>query len=174
MFFRNRAARRRNREIVEATYKALTMRARRPVLFIDGGVEDTVMGRFESVCLELFLFLRRCREDSALSAFTQDLVDHFITDVEHSIRELGVGDPSVPKRMRKLAGYFYERVAVYDKAMDDADPQSALSVALVGRAVADPGKATALAELAIAEQALLRAVSTQTILSGQLEGAFPA
>src|SRR4051812_4334702 len=101
---------RRNREVVDALYAAIVASARQPELYETHGLPDTVMGRFESLSIHVFLFLARCRDDAALKALAQDLVDRFISDVEDSIREIGIGDPSVPKRMRKLAGMFYERV----------------------------------------------------------------
>lgn len=100
---------RRNRQVVDALYTAIVADARQPDLYLNLELPDTVMGRFESLSIHVFLVLARCRDDAGLKALAQDLVDRFITDVEDSLREIGIGDPSVPKRMRKLAGMFYER-----------------------------------------------------------------
>lgn len=102
--------RRRNREIVDRLWDQIVVRARRPDRFEAGGLPDTVLGRFESLGLETFLFLRRSQQDARLAELSQDLVDRFMTDLDHSMRELGVGYLAVPKRMRKLAGRFYARV----------------------------------------------------------------
>ena len=139
MFARFKTAR-RNREIVESIYAALVGAARAPVLFESLGIPDTVMGRFEALAIHVFLFLRRCRGDKALTPLVQDVVDRVIVDLEASIRELGVGDPSVPKRMRRLTGILYERIAAYDAAFDAGDKPVALAEALAPRAFATEEK----------------------------------
>ena len=45
----------------------------------------------------------------------------FITDMDHSLRELGIGDAGVPKRMKKLSKMFYGRAEFYGKALDRGD-----------------------------------------------------
>lgn len=139
MFERFKTAR-RNREIVDSVYAGLVVAARAPVLFETLGIPDTVMGRFEALSLHVFLFLRRCRGDGALEPLVQDVVDRVVVDLEASIRELGVGDPSVPKRMRKLTGILYERIAAYDAAFDAEDRPDALRDALAPRAFATEEK----------------------------------
>ena len=112
--------RRRNRAIVDRLYETLVALTRRPELYADFAIADTFAGRFEALSIHLHLFLRRCRSDPALAPLAQDVVDRFVSDVEDSIREIGIGDQSVPKRMRALTGVFYERAAAYDAALDDA------------------------------------------------------
>jgi cytochrome b pre-mRNA-processing protein 3 len=51
------------------------------------------------------------------------VTDEFFRDVEHSLRELGIGDMGVPKRMKKLAGMFYGRAATYGAALDAGDAE---------------------------------------------------
>ncbi|KQT52974.1 MULTISPECIES: ubiquinol-cytochrome C chaperone family protein [unclassified Aureimonas] len=163
----------RNREIVDDLYAGIVETSRRPVLFTEGGLPDTVMGRFESLCISVFLFLARCGDDAALKPLAQDLVDRFILDVEDSIRELGIGDVSVPKRMRKLAGMFYERVAAYDAPLGTGD-QAALATALRRFALAGAGTTEQAAHLARdmneRHQAYGR-LSNAAILAGRLDGA---
>ena len=162
---------RQNRAIVERLYQDLVALTRQPMLYEECGIADTFAGRFEALGLHLFLLLRRCRGDASLDALAQDLVDRFIADVDSSIRELGIGDQSVPKRMRKLAGVFYERVRVYDEAFDGADSRDHLKVALLGRAIEDVGSHDAAERLTtymLAMNERMRAVSAADILSGTL------
>ncbi|GGD86042.1 ubiquinol-cytochrome c chaperone [Aureimonas endophytica] len=163
--------RQRNREIIDALYHGIVARSRTPRLFLDFGVPDTVMGRFEALSLHVYLALLRCRDDAAAKPVAQDLVDRFVADVEDSIREIGVGDVAVPKRMRRLAGRFYERVAAYDGPMLAGDVPG-LAAALAERALADapPERrdAAGLATYMMATQAELAAVTTDRILSGHL------
>ena len=111
-----------NRRIVDKAYASIVTAARNPVFFADWGVPDTPLGRYESVGLHMILFLYRTRGmEGAAEGLSQDLLDEFFKDVDHSIRELGVGDPSVPKRMKKLARMFYGRMGNYWKAIDQGD-----------------------------------------------------
>lgn len=162
----------RNREIVDELYAGIVDVSRRPVLFTEGGLPDTVMGRFESLCISVFLFLARCGDDPALKPLAQDLVDRFILDVEDSIRELGIGDVSVPKRMRKLAGMFYERVSAYDAPLGAGD-RAKLAEALARYALGGAGSSQAADVLAgdmMARHVAYKEVPSSAILAGRLEG----
>lgn len=170
MFHRWRIAR-RNRAIVEELYQSLVAETRQPELYERCGIADTFSGRFEALAIHVFLFLRRCRGEPRLEPIAQDVVDRFVADVDTSIRELGVGDQSVPKRMRKLAGVFYERVRVYDAAFGSDDPAAALAAALKGRALEEDTAADAATALATYMQEAadrLGAVLEDDILSGSL------
>lgn len=122
--------RRDRRAIVDALYGEIVAAARRPGLYSDWHVPDTPLGRFEMMSLHFFLVLHRLRgEDGALREIAQELTDHFFLEVDHSLRELGIGDMGVPKRMKKLARMFYGRLAAYGEAVDRSDV-AALAAAL--------------------------------------------
>lgn len=126
-FFRQK---RNNQAIVERQYAALTSAARTPVFYIDMNAPDTVMGRFEMLTIMLILYFRRtARSDRSGQEIAQNIIDAFFEDVDHSIRELGVGDPGVPKRMKKLASMYYGRLESYAGALDKGD-RDALAAAL--------------------------------------------
>jgi cytochrome b pre-mRNA-processing protein 3 len=119
-----------NREIVDRLYDQIVAAARQPVLYSHWEVPDTPLGRFEMVALHLYLFLHRVRgETEPAAAIAQDLTDEFFRDMEHSMRELGVSDVGVPKRMKRLARMFYGRAKAYDAAIDGND-RPALAEAL--------------------------------------------
>ena len=107
-----------NAAIVARQYDLLTAAARRPYLYTDLGVPDTVMGRFEMLSATLILYFRRTRSSGrAGQEIAQEIIDAFFEDVDHSIRELGVGDVSVPKKMKKFASMFYGRLESYAAAL---------------------------------------------------------
>lgn len=111
-----------NRAIVDRQYAALTAAARRPAFYADLSVPDTVMGRFEMLSVVMILYFRRTGRSSAgIRALAQEIVDAFFQDIDHSIRELGVGDQGVPKRMKALASMFYGRLESYNAAIGAAD-----------------------------------------------------
>ncbi len=117
-------------KITDGLYDQIVAAARQPALYADWGVPDTPLGRYEMISLHLFLVLHRLRgETGTLREIAQELTDRFFADLDHSIRELGVGDLSVPKRMRKLARMFYGRVASYAEAVEAGD-EAMLAAAL--------------------------------------------
>jgi cytochrome b pre-mRNA-processing protein 3 len=107
--------------ITARIYDRIVAAARQPVLYADWGVPDTPLGRYEMVSLHLFLVLHRLRGEEGARDIAQGLTDTFFAELDHSIRELGVGDLSVPKRMKKLARMFYGRLAAYGEAVEQAD-----------------------------------------------------
>ncbi len=132
MFFLKLFARKAkaNEAIVIRTYETIVAAARQPLYFSDWHVPDTALGRFESLSLHMILFLRRSKAASPpLRDLAQEVVEEFFKDVDHSLRELGIGDAGVPKRMKKLAKMFYGRADSYDKAIADNDLE-ALAAAL--------------------------------------------
>ncbi len=115
-------ARRANREITDALYGSIVAAARQEPLYSAWNVPDTPLGRFEMLSLHMFLVQHRLRGETGVAReLAQILIETFFTDVDHSLRELGVGDQGVPKRMKKLARMFYGRTASYDDALDRRD-----------------------------------------------------
>ncbi|MBU6456835.1 MAG: ubiquinol-cytochrome C chaperone [Bradyrhizobium sp.] len=103
---------------IEAIYGMIVTQARDPLFYRDLGVPDTVDGRFDLLVLHLWLALRRLRAIEAASALSQALFDRFCNDLDDNLREMGVGDLTVPKRMKAFAEAFYGRAAAYDLALD--------------------------------------------------------
>jgi len=123
-------AARRDTTVIDALYGEIVAAARQPAFYADLDVPDTPLGRFEMLSLHVFMFLHRVRGEAApLPDIAQELVDEFFKDVDHSIRELGISDTGVPKRMKKLSRMFYGRVASYGEALD-ANDGAALAAAL--------------------------------------------
>ncbi|MEJ8308514.1 ubiquinol-cytochrome C chaperone family protein [Agrobacterium larrymoorei] len=119
-----------NRAIVDRQYSILTQAARQPGFYLHMGVPDTVMGRFEMLAVVMILYFRRTKSASVSGQeIAQEIVDAFFQDLDHSMRELGIGDQGVPKRMKKFAGMFYGRLESYAAAIDGADAD-ALAAAL--------------------------------------------
>jgi cytochrome b pre-mRNA-processing protein 3 len=115
-------ARRDNDRIVDALYAMIVAAARQPHLYRSYGVPDTPLGRFEMLSLHMGLLLRAARgSDGRVMELVQALTEEFFKDVDHSLRELGIGDTGVPKRMKKLASMFYGRVDAYASALDAGD-----------------------------------------------------
>ncbi len=93
------------------------MAAARHVRFYeDMGVADTIDGRFEMIVVHLFLVLNRLKGEG-VEDLRQNLTDEFFADMDRSLRELGVSDVAVGKKVRKIAESYYGRVTAYDGAL---------------------------------------------------------
>ena len=103
---------------IEAIYGMIVTQAREPIFYRDLGVPDTVNGRFDLLLLHLWLLLRRLRTAQSATELSQALFDRFCEDMDDNLREMGVGDQTVPKRMRAFGEAFYGRVQAYDQAME--------------------------------------------------------
>ena len=104
------------RGTIEAIYGMIVTQAREPAFYRDLGVSDTVNGRFDLLLLHLWMVLRRFRSVPDTRNASQALFDRFCDDMDANLREMGVGDLTVPKRMQAFGEAFYGRAAAYDAA----------------------------------------------------------
>jgi cytochrome b pre-mRNA-processing protein 3 len=172
-WFRPDAADRARRELAARVYRDLVKQARTPWFYRDLGVPDTPEGRFEMVGLHVALVVRRLRTAGEPgSALAQELFDLLFADVDEGLRRIGVGDLSVGRHVRRLAGYFYARLRALDKALD-AVPGAPLAPMLrtnVYHNAPAPSQRqlAALATYLLAAEAALRAHSTVRVLAGDV------
>lgn len=110
--------------------KAVLAASRRPALFGPGKAPDTLEGRFEVMALHAGLALLRLGKEPQAANLAQTFTDTLFRHFDAGLREDGVGDTTVPKRMRKLAGDFYGRLEAYSGAITDRDG-AAMAAALV-------------------------------------------
>lgn len=149
---------------VNALLARIVAASREPALYREGRIPDDFEGRFEALTLHLFLVLRRLRDLPAPAAeAAQELVDANFAYLELGFRQGGVGDVSVPRRMKQIGRSFYGRVGAYEEALASAEP-SALEKALA-RNVAPQADAAALARHARAAAAALAALGLEDILA---------
>jgi len=111
-------------------YGSIVAQARLPVFYQGVGVPDTLQGRFVVLSLQLFAVLHRLRaEGSAADSLTQDLVDRFGADMETVLREIGIGDLSIPKKVRALAASSGGLLQAYEAALAEGETAIAAVVA---------------------------------------------
>lgn len=160
-----------SRPAVEVLYKRLVAVSRMPGLYLDLGVPDTLEGRFEALALHVILALRALRRlPPPADEVAQDLVDMLFSQLDMSLREMGVGDTVVPKRMKSLAQAFYGRAQAYDSALGSSDP-SVLAETL-GRNIREGGRpAEGLARYVTASEADLAGADLGRLLGDGLS--FP-
>jgi cytochrome b pre-mRNA-processing protein 3 len=87
----------------EPLYELAVRQARDPGFYTRMGVADRIDARFELYTLHVLLLVMRLRDEGGQGAeAAQALFDTYVSALDHALRELGVGDISVGKKMRKL------------------------------------------------------------------------
>ena len=102
--------RHKNKE-AELCYALCLSQARDPVFYTDMSVPDTFDGRFEILLLHVFILMRVAGDME--TDFNQSLFDVFFKDMDQTLREMGIGDMGIAKRMRKMMKGFNGRVHAY-------------------------------------------------------------
>jgi cytochrome b pre-mRNA-processing protein 3 len=162
------------RATIEAIYGMIVAQARAPVFYRAFAVPDTVEGRFDMVLLHVWMVLRRLRAAQDDRGVSQALFDHFCADMDGNVREMGVGDLTVPKRMQKFGEAFYGRSAAYDavtKQGAETLAQALCKNILDGH---DMASARRLAAYVHAALAALAALDDQTVAHANWRFASPA
>ena len=140
------------------------------------GVPDTLDGRFDLVGLYVSMVIRRLRAvPKPGPAIAQAVFDAMFSDMDINLREMGVGDMALSKRMRAMWEAFHGRATVYEAPFSarDADGLEAALVRNVWRGEPAPG-AAALARVALAQMAVLEATPAEAVLTGGVGFAVPA
>lgn len=158
-------------DAVYAVYSAIVAQSRQPVFYAEWGVPDSVTGRFDMISAHVALLLRRLRtEGKAATDFSQAVFDLFFKDMDRSLREMGVTDLGVPKKIQKMGNVFYGLLAALSEALDSGD-RAAVEAVVARNFFADgnvPPGAASLADYLVAEGARLAALPAAEIRAGRL------
>ena len=121
----------REPDAAKTLYRLVVAQARHPAFYV-GGVPDTLEGRYDMLVLHVFAVLRRLKSEAEMGRdLGQQLFDTLFDDMDAVLREIGVGDLSVGKKIRSMAEMFYGRITAYDIALrSDQDHATALGTAL--------------------------------------------
>jgi cytochrome b pre-mRNA-processing protein 3 len=159
------------REAAERLHAASVVAARDPALYVDQGAPDTVEARFELLTAHVILLVQRLGSAGAQgAAIRQGLFDAYIGHLDGAMREMGVGDISMGRRMKGLGEAFYGRARAYDRAFARL-PDTADFSALIGRSIlagvqADPAP---LAETLLRRRSALAAAPDDALLHGEVQ-----
>ncbi len=157
---------------IEAIYGMIVAQAREPAFYASLDVPDTVNGRFDMVLLHLWMVLRQLRTGEDSEAVAQALFDRFCADMDDNLREMGVGDLTVPKRMQEFGEAFYGRAAAYDAALAAGD--SELTAAIGRNILGGQHDASASKIAAYVKEALEALASLQPNALRAVNWRFPA
>ncbi|MDI6624059.1 MAG: ubiquinol-cytochrome C chaperone family protein, partial [Brevundimonas sp.] len=141
----------------EPLYELAVRQAREPAFYTTLGVADRIDARFELYTLHVLLLVMRLRDEGERGAeAAQALFDAYVSALDHALRELGVGDISVGKKMRKLGEALYGRMTTYEPTLRDGDA-AALAAGLARNVFEsdDPAAGEVLAAYALASRARL-------------------
>lgn len=171
MLFQGLFRQRRPKIVGRKLYEAVVAQARQPAFYTAFGAPDTVEGRFELYCLHVILLLHRLKGGGEEAAETaQALFDTFLSGLDNALREIGVGDLSVAKKMRKLGEAFFGRAKAYDTILDGdrADELIGLIRRTVFEEAASDGRPDTLAAYVRRASATLAGQPLEAILDGQV------
>lgn len=164
-WFKSRA---QDRRTAIDLYGAIVARARQPAFFAREGVLDTPEGRTAMIILLMFPLIERLQAGGRRERrMARLLAETFVTDIDDSLREMGVGDLSVPKKVKRAAQAMGERCLAYRSAAAAVEPVAALAhevAATVPGLDADPAGAEAVARIVLKSLAGLRGVPTESLL----------
>lgn len=100
-------------------YGTVVAQARLPEFYAECGISDTPEGRYEMIVLHVALALDRLSSAGrAATGMQRLLIETFVADMDDSMREMGVGDLSVPRKVKRAAAGLYERLTIYRAAWE--------------------------------------------------------
>ncbi|NKB50059.1 MAG: phage tail protein [Alphaproteobacteria bacterium] len=140
-------ARRQRNDVAVKLYNHVVAHARSPEFYLSFGVPDSELGRFEMICLHSYLLFRRLgRTDIAGKDLSQAVHDLMFADLDRTLREQGIGDMGIGKRVKKLARNLYGRIDAYEKGFAGGadDLADALRRNLYASADASDGEVAAM------------------------------
>jgi cytochrome b pre-mRNA-processing protein 3 len=166
-FFRKRPA----EAAGAALYASAAKQARQPAFYLAMGAPDTLEGRFELYTLHVILLIDRLSGQGEQAAETsQAAFDAYVRGLDDALREIGVGDLSMKKKMKKLAGAFYGRLQAWQEASATLPDTAALQAVLARTTfeAAEGGDPAALAAYVAAARTALAAQPLDVLLSGEV------
>jgi cytochrome b pre-mRNA-processing protein 3 len=172
MSLRDLFRRDRSEAVAHDLYGAVVRQSRLPAFYQADCVPDTLDGRFDLIALHAFLLMRRLKSESEPGRrLAQALFDVVFADMDQNLREMGVGDLAVGKRVKAMASAFYGRVAAYDAGLagDNAALADALRRNLYGTVNAEPAAVLRMVEYLRGEACSLDAVPLSQLLVGRFQ-----
>ena len=157
----------------ERLYQCVLRASRQPDLYNEFDVLDHLDSRFDMLCLHISLLMGRLRmlPDDVHKPLNQELFDRFFADMDFTLREMGVGDLGVGKRVRKMTEAFMGRLTAYSEALEKND-KPALARALarnVRRAENCTDKDRHMADYVMACRDRLAEVSDEKLQMGTID-----
>jgi len=156
------------RDETAALYRAVVERARAPYWYVEGGVPDTIDGRFDMIAAVLAMVMLRLESDPAGNAAATHLAEAFVDDIDPQLREIGIGDLMVGKHVGRMMGMLGGRLGAYREGIAAGELKPALIRNLYrGEAPADSALAHVEREL-LALRAAVASLAIDRLIAGDL------
>lgn len=117
-----------HKEIALSLYAEAMMQSRAIWFYESAGVPDSYDGRFDCLLLHVFLIMQKLNESAEGKEVAQELFDVTFADVDQSLREIGVGDTGMKRRMKNMMLAFNGRMHAYQAAKEHASDEAWLEV----------------------------------------------
>jgi cytochrome b pre-mRNA-processing protein 3 len=157
-------------------HDAIVKQARDRRFFTDLGVPDSIDGRFDLLLLHAFMVFRvldtRGPEGKQLA---QKACDVMFRALDEAVRELGIGDMGVPRRVKAMSSAYTGRSQAYAAAIEEGTPVliEALTRNLYRGTAVDPGHVASVADYVVSEMTRLDTLAYERFAAGQLDFVVP-
>lgn len=168
-------------QVVSLLYTPLVHQARDPWFYTEVKVPDTLDGRFEMICLHMACLLYRFKRIPASSPHFrkarqvgQGLYDLMFADFDACLREMGVGDLGVGKRVKQMVQAFHGRLHAYAHGIEGQENlQDALRRNVYGTTAVSEKTLEILAHYMVQLNHRLQAAADEAVVSGTFAWAAP-
>ncbi len=161
-----------HKEIALTLYRSAMEQSRDPWFFAQGGVPDSYDGRFDCLLLHLYLIIQMLNQHESGQALAQDLFDVAVGDFDQSLREIGVGDTGMKRRMKNMMLAFNGRMHAYQAAQEEGSAavwQEALARNLYGTVDApDPDMVSKVSQYVIEALRMIDAQGYDAVYGGNV------
>ncbi len=158
-------------QAVFGIYSQIVAQSRQQYFYSTLSVPDTVDGRYDMIVLHLVLLFHRFQsEDKEVQSFGQQVFDLFFKDMDRNLREMGVSDTGVPRKVKKMVEAFYGRANAYLPFLETGDSQN-LAPALARNIYSEAGNdanSRALADYTIQCVDALKAQAAKQMMKGEI------
>jgi cytochrome b pre-mRNA-processing protein 3 len=163
-----------NRWAVEKLHHSIQNQALRPEFYFVGGARDNFSGRFEMTSLHATMAFRRLQSAGGPGkGLAQDCFNALFEGFDDALRDIGTGDLSVGKKIRKMGEAFYGRAQAYNEALLAKAPAGALETALERNLGVSEAAAPRFARyVRLVEETLLRHTN-EVLLRGEINWPKP-
>lgn len=158
----------RENEALRPLYNAVVSEGRARHWYVEGGVPDTINGRFEMIAAILSLVIARLELELEQRQNTAWLIELFVDDMDGQLREIGIGDMVVGKHMGRMVGALGGRIGAYRDALRDGSIEAALVRNLYGGTQPEAAQLEHTAERLRALYLGLHAAPADRIVAGRL------
>ncbi|MHC8493704.1 ubiquinol-cytochrome C chaperone family protein [Thalassospira sp. SM2505] len=109
-------------------YTAMVTQARKPEFYAKLGVPDTMEGRFDLILVHAFVLFRRLKSEDGDRDLAQNIFDVMFSDLDQNMREMGIGDVGILKRIRKMSESYHGRIVAYEEGVQSGAAELAAAL----------------------------------------------